>query len=273
MVVALGAALISGAGSGFAQSLGEVARRERERQKNLPHPATHVYTNEDLERPQILLPEDRARIHAASSENSQVLAFPGSLAGYETTQSQEIPLGDVARHYRALRWLLDMRIGNPVDVLPGGPVLAAPSIPRPSVLRAPRVPRRVPAPESRRDFRKEFAATEGVRVRRGNSLWRLARRYLGDGARWQEIFGMNPELTDPNLIRSGQWLRLPRAEARSLAQQRVRRGDSLWKIAQAHFGDGLASACLAQVNPQILNPRLIYPGQILSIPAHCIPGP
>jgi nucleoid-associated protein YgaU len=240
----------------------------------LSHPAAHVYTNEDLERPQILLPEDRARIQAASSENSQGVAFPGSLAGDETTQSQEIPLGDVARHYRALRWLLDMRIGNPVDVLPGGPVLASPSIPRPSALPAPSVPRRVPAPGGRREFQREFAATEGVRVRRGDSLWRLASRFLGHGTHWQEIFSVNPELTDPNLIRSGQWLRLPRAEARSLAQkQRVRPGDSLWKIAQAHFGDGLAWACLAQVNPQILNPRLIYPGQVLSIPAHCIPLP
>jgi nucleoid-associated protein YgaU len=240
----------------------------------LANSATHVYTNEDLERPQILLPEDRARIQAASSENSQGVAFPGSLAGHETTQSQEIPLGDVARHYRALRWLLDMRIGNPVDVLPGGPALAAPSIPRPSALRAPTVPRRVPAPESRREFQREFAATEGVRVRRGDSLWRLARRFLGDGARWQEISNVNPELSDPNLIRSGQWLRLPRAEARSLAQeQRVRRGDSLWKIAQAHLGEGLAWACLAQVNPQILDPRLIYPDQVLNIPARCAPGP
>src|ERR1043166_6493351 len=45
-----------------AQSLGDLARQERERKGDQPHRAVHVYINEDLARPQILVPEDQKRI-------------------------------------------------------------------------------------------------------------------------------------------------------------------------------------------------------------------
>lgn len=50
-------------------------------------------------------------------------------------------------------------------------------------------------------------------VRRGDSLWRLSRRYLGDPERWPEIFQRNRDLVaDPNLIEPHQRLAVP-AEA------------------------------------------------------------
>ena len=59
--------------------------------------------------------------------------------------------------------------------------------------------------------------TMTVTVRRGDSLWRLARIHLGAGARWEEIFDLNrgkpqadgQRLTDPNLILIGWMLELP----------------------------------------------------------------
>src|SRR5579862_5797057 len=45
-----------------SQSLGDLARQERERKMNQPHVATHVYDNDDLAKPQILTPEDQARV-------------------------------------------------------------------------------------------------------------------------------------------------------------------------------------------------------------------
>jgi nucleoid-associated protein YgaU len=45
-----------------AQSLGDLARQERERKGDQPHRTVHVYINEDLARPQILVPEDQKRI-------------------------------------------------------------------------------------------------------------------------------------------------------------------------------------------------------------------
>src|SRR5579862_6404378 len=50
------------ASTAYSQSLGDLARQERERKTNEPKRATHVYTNEDLAKPQILVPEDQARV-------------------------------------------------------------------------------------------------------------------------------------------------------------------------------------------------------------------
>ncbi len=48
------------------------------------------------------------------------------------------------------------------------------------------------------------------RVRRGDTLWSIARTSLGRGARYREIVALNPRsLRNPNLIRRGQRLRLP----------------------------------------------------------------
>ena len=56
-----------------------------------------------------------------------------------------------------------------------------------------------------------------VTVRRGDSLWKLARTHLGSGARWQEIYDLNrgrPQadgrsLSNPNVIHIGWVLELP----------------------------------------------------------------
>jgi DNA-binding SARP family transcriptional activator len=67
-----------------------------------------------------------------------------------------------------------------------------------------------------------MAATAVVREPRNgvyDSMWRIAHRELGDGARWPEIFALNKgkpqpnggQLTNPNLIFPGEELRLPTA--------------------------------------------------------------
>ena len=48
----------------------------------------------------------------------------------------------------------------------------------------------------------------------------------------------------------------------------VKKGDSLWKIAKQFYGNGAQYPKLFQANSgQIKNPNLIYPGQVLTIPA------
>lgn len=47
-------------------------------------------------------------------------------------------------------------------------------------------------------------------VQTGDSLWNIAKKYLGDGSRWTEIAALNAELIDdPDLIYAGQVLVLP----------------------------------------------------------------
>lgn len=47
----------------------------------------------------------------------------------------------------------------------------------------------------------------------------------------------------------------------------VRSGDTLWAIAKKYYGNGGQYTKIASANPDIKNPNLIYPGQVLSIPA------
>lgn len=48
-------------------------------------------------------------------------------------------------------------------------------------------------------------------VRPGDNLWAIAKKVLGDGAKWRDIYALNKSVigADPNKIRPGQVLRLP----------------------------------------------------------------
>lgn len=47
-------------------------------------------------------------------------------------------------------------------------------------------------------------------VREGDCLWNIAKRYLGDGSRWPEIYELNREkVSDPNVVHAGQVLTMP----------------------------------------------------------------
>ncbi|MBI2818983.1 MAG: LysM peptidoglycan-binding domain-containing protein, partial [Acidobacteria bacterium] len=226
----------------------------RERVRNSATKSTYVFTNEDLARPRIL-----AGIEQENSDAQPPFALdPAALATTPGSGSEQAvkemvvpvwpegtPLGNVARYYRRLRELRTEPLESPLlaqDTSQGKtPVQNA------NALRV-------------------------VRVSSGDSLWKIARRYLGDGNQWREIASANPEIADPNLIQVGQQIRLPgESDAVAVAtnQVRVQAGDSLWKLAQAQWGNGQAWSCIAESNPQIQDFSKIYPGQTLALPATC----
>jgi nucleoid-associated protein YgaU len=85
-----------------------------------------------------------------------------------------------------------------------------------------------------------------VRVERGDSLWSLAVLYLGKGARWRELAEINAQLSDPNLIRPGDWIHLPSREPpRNAKQIVVRSADTLWSVARGEYGGGSACGVLS----------------------------
>jgi nucleoid-associated protein YgaU len=276
--VASGVWLTVGASVASAQSLGEVARRERAARHQLPQHAEHVYTNEDLTRPQILTRRDQERFDASREAPAKAVA-PVNAKAQPQPQPQPVrravpSVVEAARHYRWLRYTREQGRMDASKVLPGGPALAAPT-------RTPWAPpnheaRRRAAPVESHGLLKppesgEAAPARSVRVRRGDSLWKLAARYLGRGERWKELYSANRQLKNPDLIQVGEGLRLPQTLSAAMVSSRVRveRGDSLWKLAQEHLGSGLAWACIARANPRLVAPGLIFPGQTLAIPARC----
>src|SRR4051812_22272189 len=56
--------LLLGASQARAQDVAEMARQEKLRKENLPRHTRHVYTNDDLARPQILTQDDRQELQS-----------------------------------------------------------------------------------------------------------------------------------------------------------------------------------------------------------------
>jgi nucleoid-associated protein YgaU len=386
----------------YGQNLGDLARQERARKQTEAPATTHVYTNEDLARPHILLPQDRDRIQAtkqnvtppaapapqattseavvntqpnatanagansnasanAISNSSAIVddkpnpsvnanANPNANADDKTIASANanataranataqpnlgatantdtnarvdpfrdpnvdpntLPLGDIARHYRALKAARQQQESQSAAArhpLPVAPVLADPVFvqpaprhdlqPRPAVPLgsiAPPVPMHLGTRELPPAIPFHSARTSTIpqadklappiptvmqvpapiRVQTGDTLWTLARKYLGRGTDWALLAARNPQVADPARLRVGSLLNLPEtmlapATVSEGAQHvRVAPGESLWKLSQARFGNGEAWSCIAQANPELKNANLILPGQVLTIPSSC----
>ncbi len=56
----------------------------------------------------------------------------------------------------------------------------------------------------------QWDATQFHEVKKGDTLWKIAEHYYGDGSLFKQIFEANRDiLKDPNLIQVGQKLRIP----------------------------------------------------------------
>ncbi|MEY8357079.1 LysM peptidoglycan-binding domain-containing protein [Lachnospiraceae bacterium 54-53] len=66
------------------------------------------------------------------------------------------------------------------------------------------------ASESEPDRQGTPPAAKTYTVVKGDSLWAIAKKQLGNGSRWQEIYNLNKDkISNPNLIYPGQVLNLP----------------------------------------------------------------
>ena len=114
----------------------------------------------------------------------------------------------------------------------------------------------------------------------GDSLWKIAKKFYGDGNQWKKIFEDNRSvLKNANMIYVGQVLTIyvnESAEAETESSGKtagtestyiVESGDSLWKIAKKLYGDGAEWRKIYKENEgTIADPSNIYAGQVLVIP-------
>jgi nucleoid-associated protein YgaU len=132
------------------------------------------------------------------------------------------------------------------------------------------VPKRTPKPH------RHHAATASApmgggtyRVKPGDSLSKLAQRYLGNASRWPELYAMNRgNVSNPRMIRVGQVLTMPGASMAGKSRVYVvRPGDSLFTIAGRQMGNGSKWATIYEANKDhIRDARMIFPGQKLVLP-------
>jgi len=97
-------------------------------------------------------------------------------------------------------------------------------------------------------------------VQRGDTLWEIAARVLGDGNRYLELAELNG-ISAPFTIHVGQVLNI--SDNKQIYT--VKAGDSPWQIAMELLGDGRRYAEIVQLN-DLKEPYTIYTGQILKIP-------
>jgi len=307
------------AGSLRAQDAAEAARQERARKAAEAKAPHHVYTEEDLKRAQILTPEDQARVAArknnpAEKKEEQAKTTgesgPGdeSLAEVARRYRKEKAEREAARAAsegnpsQFPMKLPEITLAAPktlvqpkteeraAGILPKGTARrVSPFEPRPlrvlpSESREPTSAVALSVPETRALRAKPEVAEPGAamathKVERGDSWWKLARVYLGDGARWHELRTMNADDGRPaELLLLGSTVRVP-AEVvarKTLAKKSVKvaPGDTLWKLAREHLGRGTAWKCLAEANPELGAPERLRIGQRVLLPADgaCLAG-
>ncbi|MNX93003.1 LysM domain/BON superfamily protein [compost metagenome] len=106
-------------------------------------------------------------------------------------------------------------------------------------------------------------------VRRGDSLWSIAKHQLGDATRWRVLFERNqPPIKRADLLQPGMVLQIPvLTERPSAGWVTVRPGDSLWRMAERAYGRGSQWRAIYRSNrSRIKNPHWIYPGERLWVP-------
>lgn len=101
-------------------------------------------------------------------------------------------------------------------------------------------------------------------VQPGDTLFSIARRF---GTTVNNILRVNPQITNPDLIFVGQIITVPTGvppvPPPGATRYVVQPGDTLSAIARRF---GVTLQVLIAANPQITNPDLIFPGQIIFIP-------
>ncbi|WP_275293505.1 BTAD domain-containing putative transcriptional regulator [Amycolatopsis sp. La24] len=180
------------------------------------------------------------------------------------------------------RWISGL-VAAALLTLSGSTMSAAAALAAPVAATAPPHPGPSPDGATAHGTSPAATATEGSAVpyvvAHGDTLWGLAARHLGYGARYHEIAQLNPVLlsANPDLLEPGWRLWLPAdavnlpAPPETTADGRVvevRPGDTLSQIAERELGDSTAWPAIAALNFNRIQPD----GRTFRHPDHVMPG-
>jgi len=247
-----------------AQDVADAAKQERARKESQQKKPKHIYTEEDLKRAQILTPEDRAQIEARKNQTTPDAGEKPQDALDVKSLSPEVPLSDVARRFRRLKELQKLEQSAEFHLSIADPVLASPKPMqplRPHSFKPVTPPTRHFAPYQPPVRRSPFArprfftAAPPMITPSRPPVARLVPAQPSAPA--AAVAPVNPAKREvPTPVPSvGSSLVI------------VKRGDSLWKLAEQHLGHGLRWHDLAVANPGILDPNHIVAGSQIVLPS------
>jgi nucleoid-associated protein YgaU len=266
LVAGVAAILFSSlASTSFAQSLGDIARQERERKKDMP--ATHVYTNDDLAKAHILVPEDEARVMARKTESApavqpaQVAVAPAqqnsvsASAPLSVSPAISISQDQVAAESDVPATGVSSSENAAGEISPAVPSADPAKVSPPAAVTLPRAQRKIrlstvslTAPAT--DLESSSDARTHLHIEVAQPL-----------AVAKPIEVAKRKIAIPQTRRTS----VPNSESANAV--RVKRGDSLWKLAVEYFGTGLRWRAIAAMNPSITNPDRVRVGELVRLPS------
>lgn len=106
---------------------------------------------------------------------------------------------------------------------------------------------------------------------KGDTLWDISKKFLGDATRWREIWNLNTSRLrsgNPNLIYPGERILIKQGGGSSEQWHTIVKGDTLWDISKKYLGNATRWREIWNLNTTRLrsgNPNLIYPGERILI--------
>jgi len=282
-----------GARQSSGQDLGALARQEQARKEAHPVHANHVYTNDDLQRPRILVPDDSL---ATETARNKIISVAPSQPPAVEAGVPEVSLGEVARKYQK------QKLAHEEHAPEAQPAVAAHVYSNDDLVRD-----KILTPEDTAVYKaaleKPVPALGETAAEKTPDVVAAAETPLGDLARVayqrakqevevqvastfqipQEWASLKLHVYRKHSARSTQRMaRLARATAPHRMQPRtpelrqearkfgfevvtVRSGDSLWKLARRHLGHGVRWRALLAANPEIRNPFQLKVGATIRV--------
>jgi nucleoid-associated protein YgaU len=254
------------------QDAAEAARQARAQKQSDAARPSHVYTNDDLTRQEILTPADRSRFVAARAPET---SKPETQAAATSAPAEDVPLGDVARYYRAQR-----EEQARADARPAAPTLQAKSFPLLAsstplaAMKQPVAHTAAPAtsvwPTRKRDpfvhaqlplVAAPTMVAGANASNAGTEVTQPAKRIDPAVAPAAKLQTVRPTVTAPVAQA------LARVASPRISSILVAEGDTLWSISRRFLGSGTRWKLIIAVNPGLEDPRQLRAGMQLILPA------